>query len=257
MATLGGVRATYILDGDHYDLVWAAPRSRWTKAEWTWWRQHGQEIVNTAAADYGPDVIGLLRDGASYGVTGDHGGAQESVQRIPIVFSGAGCPRRDRSRGTRSGRSTSCRRCCVRSGSRRRSRRTGRPTGCPRARPSTDHACDAGPVDARTTSWVGSTRVGGSTGRVEDLCRTSVSTARAPASSVRSARVVSGGLQKSAPKMSSKPTTLTSRGTDHAALGEPPHHADRQHVVVADHGGGAARPGRRRPRPGRRRRSGE
>ncbi len=60
MATLGGVRATYVLDGDHYDLVWNAPRSRWTNAEWAWWRKHGQEIVNTAAADYGPDVIGLL-----------------------------------------------------------------------------------------------------------------------------------------------------------------------------------------------------
>ena len=90
MATLGGVRATYVLDGDHYDLVWNAPRSRWTNAEWAWWRKHGQEIVNTAAADYGPDVIGLLRDGASYGVAGDHGGAQEAVQRIPIVFSGPG-----------------------------------------------------------------------------------------------------------------------------------------------------------------------
>ena len=90
MATLGGVRATYILDGNHYDLVWNAPRSRWTKSEWAWWRKHGQEIVNTAAADYGPDVIGLLRDDASYGVAGDHGGAQEKVQRIPIVFSGPG-----------------------------------------------------------------------------------------------------------------------------------------------------------------------
>ena len=90
MATLGGVRATYVLDGDHYDLVWNAPRSRWTNAEWAWWRKHGQEIVNTAAADHGPDVIGLLRDGASYGVAGDHGGAQEAVQRIPIVFSGPG-----------------------------------------------------------------------------------------------------------------------------------------------------------------------
>jgi predicted AlkP superfamily pyrophosphatase or phosphodiesterase len=96
MATLGGVRATYVLDGNHYDLVWNAPRSRWTKAEWAWWRKHGQEIVNTAAADYGPDVIGLLRDNASYGVAGDHGGAQEAVQRIPIVFSGPGVRARSR-----------------------------------------------------------------------------------------------------------------------------------------------------------------
>jgi len=38
------------------------------------------------AADDGPDVIGLLHDKTSYGVYGDHGGAQESVQRVPMVF---------------------------------------------------------------------------------------------------------------------------------------------------------------------------
>ena len=37
--------------------------------------------------------------------------------------------------------------------------------------------------------------------------------ARAPASSVRSASVVSGGWQKSEPKTLSKPTTLTCPGT--------------------------------------------
>ncbi len=31
MSTLGGVRATYVLDGDRYQLVWNAPRSRWTR----------------------------------------------------------------------------------------------------------------------------------------------------------------------------------------------------------------------------------
>ena len=47
--------------------------------------------MNTAAnSEYGADVIGLLRDDASYGVKGDHGGAQEKVQRIPIIFSGPG-----------------------------------------------------------------------------------------------------------------------------------------------------------------------
>ena len=90
MSTLAGVRATYVLADDRYRLVWHAPRSRWKSSEWQWWRRHGQEIVDTAAADYGADVIGLLRDDASYGVAGDHGGAQESVQRIPIVFSGPG-----------------------------------------------------------------------------------------------------------------------------------------------------------------------
>jgi hypothetical protein len=90
MATLGGVRASYYRSGSHYTLRWQAPRSKFGKAEWAWYRKHGQEIVNTEAASYGPDVIGLLADKTSYGVAGDHGGAQESVQRIPIVFHGAG-----------------------------------------------------------------------------------------------------------------------------------------------------------------------
>ena len=38
------------------------------------------------AAPDGPDVVGLLHDKTSYGVYGDHGGAQESVQRVPMVF---------------------------------------------------------------------------------------------------------------------------------------------------------------------------
>jgi hypothetical protein len=90
MSTLAGVRATYVRADDRYRLVWHAPRWRWTPSAWKWWQEHGQEIVDTAAADYGPDVIGLLRDDASYGVAGDHGGAQEKVQRIPIIFSGPG-----------------------------------------------------------------------------------------------------------------------------------------------------------------------
>jgi arylsulfatase A-like enzyme len=57
-----------------------------TKSEKDWWKAHGQQIVDTMAADDGPDVIGLLHDRTSYGVYGDHGGAQESVQRVPMVF---------------------------------------------------------------------------------------------------------------------------------------------------------------------------
>ena len=38
------------------------------------------------AADSGPDVVGLLHDDTSYGVYGDHGGASEEVQRVPMVF---------------------------------------------------------------------------------------------------------------------------------------------------------------------------
>ena len=50
------------------------------------WKSHAQRIVDTMAADDGPDEIGLLHDKTSYGVYGDHGGTQESVQRVPMVF---------------------------------------------------------------------------------------------------------------------------------------------------------------------------
>lgn len=90
MATLGGVRATYYRKGSRYQLHWQARPQAFGPAGWAWHRKHAQELVNTMAAPYGPDVIGLLADGTSYGVKGDHGGAQESVQRIPIVFYGAG-----------------------------------------------------------------------------------------------------------------------------------------------------------------------
>ena len=38
------------------------------------------------AADNGPDVVGLLDDNISYGAYGDHGGFNEEVQRVPMVF---------------------------------------------------------------------------------------------------------------------------------------------------------------------------
>lgn len=96
MATLPDVIASYRLsdDGSRYRLEevnWDAM----TKSERRWWLRHGQRIVNTMAAPYAADVVGLLRDDTSYGVAGDHGGAQEPVQRIPIVFAGAGIGPRD------------------------------------------------------------------------------------------------------------------------------------------------------------------
>ena len=61
-----------------------------TRSEKDWWKAHGQDIVDTMAAPDGPDVVGLLHDKTSYGVYGDHGGAQESVQRVPMVFWSSG-----------------------------------------------------------------------------------------------------------------------------------------------------------------------
>ena len=94
MATLPDVIATYRLDGGRYRLVTANLR-RDARGELVWWLAHGQEIVDTMAAPYAADVVGLLRDNTSYGVAGDHGGAQRPVQEIPIVFAGAGVGSRD------------------------------------------------------------------------------------------------------------------------------------------------------------------
>ena len=83
MDQTAGVIASYWRDGDHFRL---AATNKMTPSELSWWKKHGQEIVNTMAAANGPDVIGLLHDKTSYGAYGDHGGAQEAVQRVPMVF---------------------------------------------------------------------------------------------------------------------------------------------------------------------------
>jgi hypothetical protein len=96
MATLPDVIATYRLDATRkrYRLVTANLRAM-TPSELIWWAWRGQEIIDTMAAPYAADVVGLLRDDTSYGVAGDHGGAQRPVQEIPIVFAGAGIGSRD------------------------------------------------------------------------------------------------------------------------------------------------------------------
>jgi hypothetical protein len=44
------------------------------------------------AAENAPDLVGLLADGFGFGRIGDHGGAQEKVQRIPIILHIPGEP---------------------------------------------------------------------------------------------------------------------------------------------------------------------
>ena len=83
MLGTSGVIASYWHDGNQYRLY---GRNQMTTSERQWWMKHGQELVNTMAAPNGPDVIGLLHDKTSYGVYGDHGGAQQDVQRVPMVF---------------------------------------------------------------------------------------------------------------------------------------------------------------------------
>jgi arylsulfatase A-like enzyme len=83
MQTLPGVIATYWHHGNKYVLNDKNPIPQSEKA---WFKSTAQDIVNTMADTNGPDIVGLLRDKVSYGAYGDHGGATESVQRVPMVF---------------------------------------------------------------------------------------------------------------------------------------------------------------------------
>ena len=51
-----------------------------------WAKAHSAELVATMAGPSSADVIGLLADGFGFGRLGGHGGAQESVQRIPMII---------------------------------------------------------------------------------------------------------------------------------------------------------------------------
>jgi Type I phosphodiesterase / nucleotide pyrophosphatase len=66
-----------------------------TSAERSWFLRHAEELVDTMAASNAPDVVGITATDVTYGVMGDHGGAQQLVQRIPMVFYGAGVGSRD------------------------------------------------------------------------------------------------------------------------------------------------------------------
>jgi type I phosphodiesterase/nucleotide pyrophosphatase len=66
-----------------------------TSAERSWFLRHADELVDTMAAPNGPDVVGLTGTDVTYGVVGDHGGANQLVQRIPMVFYGAGVGSKD------------------------------------------------------------------------------------------------------------------------------------------------------------------
>lgn len=88
MRGLPDVVAAYYREGDHY--VRRGGVGSMTAGERRWFDRHAQELVDTMAAPYGPDVVGLLRNDTTYGVYGDHGGHQKQVQNIPIAFSWPG-----------------------------------------------------------------------------------------------------------------------------------------------------------------------
>ena len=91
MAQMPDVTAVWRNDGDHFTLVSPVRYDLMTtKAERQWFDKHAQELVDTQAAPYGPDLIATLPDNTTYSVAGDHGGIQRAAQEIPIVFAGAG-----------------------------------------------------------------------------------------------------------------------------------------------------------------------
>ncbi len=85
---LPDVVTAYYRDGDHY--VRYGRLGRMMGGERRWFNLHAQELVDTMAAPFGPDVVGLLSDDTTYGVYGDHGGHQFQVQNIPMIFSWSG-----------------------------------------------------------------------------------------------------------------------------------------------------------------------
>ena len=90
MRGLPGVIATYWRKGDRYVLKHTNPM---TRSDRKWWRATAQDIVDNMADVNGPDIVGLLANEVSYGAYGDHGGASEPVQRVPMVFWSASMTR--------------------------------------------------------------------------------------------------------------------------------------------------------------------
>ena len=68
-----------------YKQVWSNLANQ-SQAFQRWAKAHHEELVNTMAADGAPHLVGLLADGYGFGRIGDHGGAQERVQRIPLMI---------------------------------------------------------------------------------------------------------------------------------------------------------------------------
>ena len=95
MEDLPDVTAVWRRDGSHFDRVSPVRRDRMTGPENAWFSRKAQELVDTQAAPYGPDLVATLRDNTTYSVAGDHGGIQRASQQIPIVFAGGGVSHKD------------------------------------------------------------------------------------------------------------------------------------------------------------------
>jgi arylsulfatase A-like enzyme len=95
MEDMPDVTAVWRRNGDHFDRVTPVRYDRMSTAEAAWFDAKAQELVDTQAADYGPDLVATLPDNTTYSVLGDHGGIQRTTQQIPIVFAGSYLSHRD------------------------------------------------------------------------------------------------------------------------------------------------------------------
>src|SRR5687768_4321340 len=90
---VSGITEIYALrrTGDvyRYEQVLSALARQPAKFQ-SWARRHSAELMATMAGPAAPDLVGLLADGVGFGRIGDHGGAQELVQRIPMIIRVSG-----------------------------------------------------------------------------------------------------------------------------------------------------------------------
>ena len=86
---VSGITEVYALrhtgDAYRYELVFSALETQPVKFR-NWAKRHSADLMATMAGPAAPDLVGLLADGFGFGRIGDHGGAQELVQRIPMII---------------------------------------------------------------------------------------------------------------------------------------------------------------------------
>ncbi len=77
--------------GYFYEPVFSKPEGLGAR-ERAWFEAMTPGLLATWACGRAPEVVALLDEHTSWGQPGDHGGAQEAVQRIPMMFAGPGIP---------------------------------------------------------------------------------------------------------------------------------------------------------------------
>jgi len=86
-------RKTRRPEGWRYEPVFSEP-GLLSELERRWFEAQVPALLATWACERGPELVALLDQRTSWGQPGDHGGAQEAVQRIPLIFAGPGIPAR-------------------------------------------------------------------------------------------------------------------------------------------------------------------